>query len=458
MKKLLILISIIGLSACGDDFLDLAPESQANAENFYRNADDLLAAVNGTYDALQSSNQYGGGFITVIETRSDNIEDNDPAAGGGRRFRIDRFQETPTNDILQDVWGSVYVGIFRANTVLNRIAPVDMDEALKNRYRAEARFVRALSYFNLVRLWGPVPLILEAESPTEVRETAVRTPVADIYAAIEADLQFGIANLPDTYAGNDRGRVTSGAARTLLGKVYLTQQRYAEAEATLRLVLGRYQLLPQVARVFAVDNALNDEMIFVVRYRKDLVGEEHGTWYGITNIPNVAPGLLAAYAPEDERVALLEFVAISPTSATKVPRKFLDEPFSNNQMGNDFPVLRYADVLLMLAEALNAQRYVADGEAFDLLNQVRTRAGVAALSAAELPDQASFRVALLNERRLELALENHRWFDLVRTGQAPEAMQAINQPIQPFQLVYPIPQREIDVFNDPASFAQNEGY
>ena len=156
----------------------------------------------------------------MIETRSDNIEDNDPAAGGGRRFRIDRFQETPTNDILQDVWGSVYVGIFRANTVLNRIAPVDMDEALKNRYRAEARFIRALSYFNLVRLWGPVPLILEAESPTEVRETAVRTPVADVYAAIEADLQFGVANLPDAYTGNDRGRVTSGAARTLLGKVY----------------------------------------------------------------------------------------------------------------------------------------------------------------------------------------------------------------------------------------------
>ena len=132
----------------------------------------------------------------------------------------------------------------------------------------------------------------------------------------------------------------------------------------------------------------------MVRYRKDLVGEEHGTWYGITNIPNVAPGLLAAYAPEDERAALLEFVAISPSSATKVPRKFLDEPFSNNQMGNDFPVLRYADVLLMLAEALNAQGYVADGEAFDLLNQVRTRARVAALSATELPDQASFREAL----------------------------------------------------------------
>ena len=126
-----------------------------------------------------------------------------------------------------------------------------MDEALKNRYRAEARFIRALSYFNLVRLWGPVPLILEAESPTEVRETAVRTPVADVYAAIEADLQFGVANLPDAYTGNDLGRVTSGAARALLGKVYLTQQRYAEAETMLRPVLGRYQLLPQVARVFA---------------------------------------------------------------------------------------------------------------------------------------------------------------------------------------------------------------
>ena len=458
MKKILLLLSGLALASCGDDFLELTPKSQANAENFYRNEADLLAAVNGTYDALQSGDQYGGAFITVIETRSDNVEDNDPAAGGGRRFRIDQFQETSTNDVLEEVWGSLYAGVFRANTVLNRVEPIETDEALKNRYRAEVRFIRALSYLNLTRLWGEVPLILEAESPGEVRETAVRNPVDEVYTAVEADLQFAMGNLSEEYDGADQGRVTSGAARTLLGKLYLTQQRWDEAETTLRPVLGTYQLLDDVADVFAVNNALNAEIIFAVRYRKDLVGEDHGPWYGVTNIPNITPSLLNAYAPEDERAALLEFVPISEASATQVPRKFLDEPFSDNRMGNDFPVLRYADVLLMLAEALNEQNYSADGEALELLNQVRTRAGVTPLSAMDLPDQASFREAVLNERRLELALENHRWFDLVRTGRAREAMQAVNLSIQPFQLVYPIPQREIDVFNDPTTFAQNEGY
>ncbi len=451
-------IIAVALGACQKDFLEITPASQANAENFYKTPDDMLAAVNATYSVLQDGNQYGGAFMTVIETRSDNVEDNDPAAGGGRRYRLDRFQETATNDILQDVWGSIYQGVFRANTVLNRIESVKMDESLRNRYSAEVRFIRALSYFNLVRLWGNVPLILEAESPEEVRETAIRNPVSEVYTAIEADLQFAASHLPAAYEGSDLGRVTAGAANTLLGKMYLTLGQYPQAVNILQPLVGAYQLQDSVGSVFTANNELNREIIFAVRFRKDQPGEDHGSWYGITIVPNLTPGLLNAYSPQDRRLPLLEFQQISPSSAVSVPRKFYDEPYASDRFGNDFPVLRYADVLLMLAEALNETGYTPDGDALRYLNQVRTRAGLPPYTAAELPGQESFRQAVWAERRLELALENHRWFDLLRTNRAQEAMAVAGISLEPYQTVYPVPQWEIDVFNDPESFPQNTGY
>lgn len=460
MKKILLTLTLLaGLTACRRDFLDLKPLSQPSADNFYRTAGDFNTAVNGAYDALQSTNQYGGDFNTLIEARSDNVLDNDPSSNAGLRYNIDRFIEPTTNTILRDTWGSLYAGINRTNLILDKIDAVTMDATLKARYKGEAQFIRALSYFNLVRLWGRVPLVLTAGTTSDARQY-VRNEVTEVYAAIEKDLTDAAANLPASYTGTDIGRATSGAAKGLLGKVYVTEKKYAQAVPVLRDVInaGTYRLLPNVADVFSVTNKNNAELLFAVKYRKGgTQGEGHAQWYGTNIGDNIEPSLRAAYPAGDKRQPLTIQVPV-PSSVNVVPRKFYDEISATNDVGNDFPVLRYADVLLLYAEALNEVGYATTGDAFTSLNAVRSRAGVTPYTAAQLPTQEAFRTAVINERRLELALENDRWFDLVRTGTAIDALKVTGITVPAYRLLYPVPQSEIDTYNNPTTFPQNQGY
>lgn len=460
MKKIaLFFVLLSGLSACQKGFLDLKPLSQPNVDNFYKTANDFGNAVNGAYDALQSANQYGGDYNTLIEARGDNVLDNDPSSGSGLRYNIDRFIEPTTNTLLRDTWGSLYTGINRCNLILDKIDAVTMDATLKARYKGEAQFIRALSYFNLVRLWGKVPLVLTAGSTSEAR-SYTRNEVADIYAAIEKDLTAAAAGLPVSYTGNDVGRATSGAAKGLLGKVYVTEKKYDLAVAILRdLANGTtYQLLPNIADVFAVTNKNNAELLFAVKFKKGgSLGEGHGSWFGTSIGDNIEPSLRAAYPAGDKRLPLTVQVPV-PSSINVVPRKYYDELSATNDVGNDFPVLRFADVILLYAEALNEVGYQADGEAFKALNRIRTRAGVATYTAAQLATKEAFRTAVIAERRLELALESDRWFDLIRTGTAVEAIKVTGITMPAYRMVYPIPQSEIDVYNNRTSFPQNEGY
>ncbi len=460
MKQLTILIAaLMGLAACQKDFLDLKPLSQPNVDNFYKTANDFGNAVNGAYDALQSSNQYGGDYNTLIEARGDNILDNDPSSGSGLRYNIDRFIEPTTNSVLRDTWGSLYTGINRCNLILDKIDAVNMDATLKARYKGEAQFIRALSYFNLVRLWGKVPLVLTAGTTTDAR-SYTRNEIADIYAAIEKDLTAAAAGLPVSYTGTDIGRATSGAAKGMLGKVYVTEKKYDLAVAVLKDVVNgtTYQLLPNIGDVFLVTNKNNAELLFAVKYRKGgLLGEGHGSWFG-TNIGDpVEPSLRAAYSPGDKRLPLTVMIPV-PTSVNQVPRKFYDELSATSDVGNDFPVLRFADVLLLYAEALNGVGYQATGEAFTALNRVRTRAGVAGYTEAQLPTKEAFQTAVIRERRLELALESDRWFDLIRTGTAVDAIKVTGITMPAYRVYYPIPQSEIDVYNNKTMFPQNDGY
>ncbi len=448
------------LTGCTSGFLDLTPQSQPNADNFYRTANDFGNAVNGAYDALQSANQYGGDFNTLLEARSDNVLDNDPSSNAGLRYNIDRFIEPTTNTVLRDTWGSLYTGINRTNLILDKIDAISFDATLKARYTGEAQFIRALSYFNLVRLWGKVPLVLKAGSTAEAR-AYIRNEVPDIYAAIEKDLTAAAANLPAAYTGSDVGRATSGAAKALLGKVLITEQKYTQAAQVLREVVNSntYRLLPNVADVFTVSNKNNAEIVFAVKFRKGVggVSEGHGLWFGTNIGDNIEKTLRSAYAAEDKRLPLIAQVAV-PSNVNVVPRKYYDEVSATNDVGNDYPVLRYADVVLSLAEALNEAGYQAGGEALQLLNQIRTRAGVATYTAAQLPTQAAFREAVLAERRLEFPLEGQRWFDLIRTGKAIDAIKVTGITVPANRLIYPVPQSEIDVYNNPGTFAQNPGY
>ena len=415
--------------------------------------------MNGAYDALQSSNQYGNDYNTLIEARSDNVLDNDPSSNAGLRYNIDRFIEPTTNSILRDTWGSLYTGINRCNLILDKIDAVPMDATLKARYKGEAQFIRALSYFNLVRLWGNVPLVLTAGSTTEAR-SFVRNEVAEVYTAIEKDLTAASTGLPATYTGTDIGRATSGAAKGLLGKVYVTEKKYALAVPVLKeLVDGTtYRLLPNIADVFLVTNKNNAEILFAVKFKKGgTLGEGHGSWFGTNIGDNIEPSLRAAYPTGDKRLPLTVQIPV-PTSVNVVPRKYYDELSSTSDVGNDFPVLRYADVLLLYAEAVNEVGYQANGEAFTVLNRVRTRAGVPTYTAAQLPTKDDFRTTIIKERRLELALESDRWFDLIRTGTAVDAIKATGITMPAYRVVYPIPQSEIDVYNNKTTFPQNTGY
>ena len=454
-----IFILLLCLYGCEEDFLELTPISSPNVADFFQNGNDIQNGVNAAYSTLQSGDLYGGRDLSdLTEYRADNTFDNDPSANSGVRFNIDVFLAGSANEVIEDVWERLYQTIYRSNIVLDNIDNVELDASLKQQFIGELRFIRALSYFNAVQLWGPVPLVLTADD-TETSREHVRNSVAEVYAAIEADLQFAASNLPASYGASEVGRATSGAANGLLGKVLLTQQKYGEAATALRAVInsGDFVLQPTIADVFDPTNEYNSEIVFAVVFTEENVAEDHGLFFGSGIGDMIQPEFRAVYSDEDARKAMLELITPDGT-ALVVPTKFFAPLSAAGTVGTDFPVLRYADILLMLAETLNEQGYAAGGEAFDLLNQVRTRSGLPAYTAADLADQSAFRDAVLLERRLELPLEGHRWFDLLRTGTAIEAMAEIGIAINNDDLLFPIPNSQVLIYNDPSGFPQNPGY
>jgi hypothetical protein len=440
--------------------LELTPVSEASAPNFYRNAKDMKVALNGAYASLQSNSMYRSDYTTLMEVRSDNIADNNPGGAAGIYYNIDKFTAKGDNTVIRDVWKTTYKQIYRLNEILDK-TDVVVEPGLRTQYEGEARFLRALAYFNIVRLWGNAPLIL---SPITTQEaySQTRKSVNDIYVAIEADLDFA-KQLPENYTADaDLGRATSVAAKTLLAKVYLTQKKYREAASLLEdLVINysdTYSLQDTPADVFDVTKKMNKEILFAVRFSKTIPGESSSTHDAYTNKFGMDAALLSSYKGSDKRKALLSYTRVN---STFIVRKYADTPdLSTNGVGVDFPVLRWADVLLMYAEALNEVAYSGDetAAAFSALNAVRRRASASLYTAAILPDQNSFREAVWLERRLELPLENHRWFDLLRTGKAIEAMKAVKLDITGNDLLYPIPESEVLIMNNPAGFPQNPGY
>jgi hypothetical protein len=450
-------------SSCEKSFLTLTPPSQATADNFYKTPADIANAVTAAYSALRSGSMYTGHFIYLMEVRSDNIEDQNPGANAGMNYNIDRFLALADNGVVGDAYLALYGAISRCNNPLVHLDVVT-DAALKNQYEGELLFLRALHYFQVVRLWGAAPLILSPVT-TEESKGIGRSRVEEVYAAIEADLTKAAGLLPPVYTNNaDIGRATAGAAKALLGKVYLTEKKYNEAANTLRELVPeanpfQYRLLDNIANVFDVNNKMNSEVIFAIRYDKTILGQGHGLFFGN---PVLDPLLLNAYESGDTRRDLLNKVQLNAT--TFQVKKYYDvfDP-TNQTVGNDFVILRYSDVLLMYAEALNEVAYSSDAgsDNFRYLNMVRSRANASLLTPVQLTDQATFRTAVLRERRLELPLELHRWFDLVRTATAIDALQHSGLTpitIQPYQYLYPVPQGQIEVINNPALYPQNTGY
>lgn len=491
MKKQLIYLSIIllCLAACKKSYLDIQPKDFEDANSYFKTSDQFLQALNGAYDPLQGI--YDNDMWALAEMRSDNTsyQYNDKDRSGFQRERIDEFTEQDDNGIVYSFFSGSYSGIARCNDILDRIDKATFADSLKSRVTGQAKFLRGLYYFNLVRLMGNVPLILhEVTSTDQAFSTAARKDPAEVYTQIIADFKDAATLLPVSYSSDqDKGRATKGAAETMLAKVYMAQQDYASAIPLLEDVrkLG-YQLLPDYADIFKPTNKNNAESIFEVQFVEGNYGESSNfiyifapynagtsiTGFGLYdgsgsgwNIPT--QNMLDAYEQGDKRkAASINFDFTDPNTGKVVPyiNKYDHPPYQvRYQTSDDFIVTRYGDALLMLAECLNEQGYSADGEAFDLLNMVRSRAGLPAKTATNadaslrVSTQEEFRKAVTQERRVELAFEDHRWFDLLRTNTASETMKAqgaaekkmkpyiVDAAYQDIRLIYQYPRREVQL-------------
>lgn len=448
------------MTSCGDSFFDLEPASSVTIDKVYKTASDYNVAVIGCYAKLQSQVNF---YTECCEYRSDNLSLGAPTAGTQDRYDIDHFTEKPSNGILSSYWANFNNNVYRCNLLLDQIDGVNFAENLKKQYKGEAMFIRALNYFNMYRIWGGVPATKHVVSAAEALKVA-RYSDEQMFDLIAGDLKEIVDNnyLPETYSSADMGRATSGAAKALLGKVYLTFHKWTEAKDILSQLIGKYQLVSPIAQVFNVDNKNNNEIIFAVHFNKEIEGEGHSYWYNLTNASddtNQTSSLLNTFPTGDARKDLITYVQVEKN--VRLMNKFYDTKSPTfKTVGNDQILLRYADVLLMYAEALNEIQYDASEGSLALkyLNAVRQRAGISNLTAKQLPTQEKFRKSILVERQREFPYEGQRWFDLVRMGFAKSVMAENGVEIKDYQLLFPIPQQEIEKVGDKSILWQNPGY
>ena len=477
LKYNLIAIALLGFSfsSCSD-FLEQNPQTDLSENDFYKTADDILSAVNGVYSSLQEGDIYGNWYV-FGEIPSDNTR-NQLSGSVTTQNEFDQFYIDTQNSMIASFWKAAYKVINRTNTVLGRIDGIEINAELANRYKLECKFIRALMYFNLVRVYGDVPLVLKEISISESYDI-LREPKENVYNQIIADLKEA-QGLPVSYSTAEDGRATQGAAKALLANVYMTLHKYAEAETILAEIInsGRYSLLENTPgslnidgykNVFSPVNHNSKEGIFEIQFLKGGYGE--GSNYannfapensgtnvvavggtGGNNIPEM--DIYNAYEEGDLRrdfsmsLGYYDNRKNNEWVESRYVCKFMDVPYQNNDASNNYPVIRYADVILMYAEALNQNGKTA--EACKYLNMTRRRGfgyQTTETSPVDLQttDKAQFALMVEQERRVELAFENHRWFDLIRTGRAVEVMKSKGFSLNETNLICPIPQKQIDV-------------
>ncbi|WP_020596112.1 RagB/SusD family nutrient uptake outer membrane protein [Spirosoma panaciterrae] len=479
MKKTISLVALVMLltTACRKDFIEILPVDTVTVDVLYKTDKDYQDAIIGVYGIYQDqyANMYYFGDI-----RGDDVWDELVKGTAGA---IDNFTLANDDPLLITTWRNYYKAITRANTILERIATADASITNKNRHIGEAEFLRALAYFDLVRIFGDVPMVTKTLSIEESYKTP-REKVDKIYdEVIIKDLLDAESKLPASYAGSEVGRATKGAARALLGKVYLTRKDFTKAEAKLQEVTTMgYSLLPNWADLWDYNkNEHHSEYIFDIEYEQGLGGEgsiytnrftpkvtSMIAFYGIAgsvddqNTPNQV--LFDLFEAKDKRKDITasrgytdatgKFIPllVSSNNMSAYTRKYIVKISTANDSPANWKVIRYADVLLMYAEALNENGKTA--QALPYLNQVRTRAGIDALATSIT--QTDLRDQIVLERRRELAFEGHRWFDLVRTGQALKVMEKYGMKAR--NIVFPIPLAQIQLINDRTIFPQNPGY
>ena len=504
MKSLIIKTSIVCFSAllmtssC-KKFLDQEVPGAFAEQDFYKTDQDAIQAVTATYDMMQAhynSNWASLYMIKVLLSDESNAGGSDAGDQPGYQT-LDNFNFDATNDKVRDAWRMCYFTIYRANKVINKVLP---ETDLRKRLIAEAKFIRAYNYVELVSLWGDVPLVLDDIPPAQYTSTGRKT-TAEVYAQIERDLNEAITDLPlkSAYTGPDVFRVSKGSAQALLGKAYLYQQKWKEAGAQFDAVISsnQYALAPSVGAAFSRNYEFGIESLFEVAYTNGRSYDWGNFPWGSAPESNIHVQLMGprgdyyTKAPSDSLIAgwgfnlpkqklwdaftaagdvdrrkqtvmsQAELVAAggnwsNPTAYDYegfFQRKYgaygsqTGGPISELNYGTNWRQIRYADVLLMAAEAFNKANN--DSKARGYLNLVRKRAGLADISAS---GTALFD-AIVKERQLELAFEGFRFTDLVRWGLADQELKALGYQQSKHNLL-PIPDFDVNT----ASLPQNPNY
>lgn len=449
-------------------------------ENYWKTEADAEAGIIGTYESFLNSNYYGRFYFELTELPADfvTINRNDTYQ------TLDRWDLIANHPFVLQVWNTMYQQISRANGVIQYVPAIAMDEQKKQAIVGEAKFIRAFNYFNIVRLWGDSPMPL-AVIDNLANTSLPRTSKTQIYAQIEQDLQEAEAVLPETRTGAAVGRATSGAAKTLLAWVYLTQEKWQEAASKSNEVIGKYQLLPKFGDVFSGTNENNAEIIFSVQFDGTNRGHSLTSFAhaGGTQNPNCTNGV-RVYSVDNKSDIWTKWDTTEARRNFSVYRYFTGRNGTRQDVGNDYPafgkynapsetginnsyinpiVLRYPDVLLIFAEAESQAKGGPTAEAYEAINKIRRRAynlpvdqPSATVDLTGLSQQA-FRDAVIQERGFEFVMECKRLYDLLRTGTFKSKIQSLGKAATAGDLL-PIPQSEIDANAEMTSADQNPGY
>lgn len=476
-SRALLLIASAGLLtlSCSEDFLEKSPKAQLTEESFFQTPEHATQAVNAIYSYLRDFSVHAFSYIGVTDIASDDADKGSVPGDAGFLQDMNDFTFDANNTATVGVWDGYYKGIFRANQVIEKVPEIEMEEGLKSRLLGEARFLRAYFYFFLVRSYGGVPIIDRPLDPKEYQQK--RHSKEEVYAFIKQDLEYAVTNLPlkSEYAVEDLGRATKGAAQAYLAKVNLFENDFQGAYDHALAVINsnEYALYPNYLEIFRQEGEHSSESIFevsAVALEQGGGGHQFNEIQGIRGNPNNGWGfnspsadLEAAYEEGDPRKEATiifnrqilpngDVVEADPNMGpdAKFSRKAylpVRPPSGFGNSGANIRLMRYADILLIASEAANE---LGNTEvALDYLNQVRERArqgDTTVLSDVIVTNQDELRRAIYHERRVELAMEQQRYFDLVRQGRAQQIFAALGITWVPGKHeVFPIPQSEIDI-------------
>jgi hypothetical protein len=456
-KSIVIVLILLMSVSCIDNILDKDPVSSFSAEGFYKTTSDAQAGVYGIYDAAQSVFRIN--FAYWGEGRADNVQTEQSGES------LSLSQNNLNESVSSANWTSLYTMISRANYAIKYIPNVyEEDSEQGNQLIGQARALRALAYFYLVRIWGDVPLIIEPYVSIEQDIFITKTDKETVLDQIEDDLVYAAANCLDKIS-DERIFFNKGSVNALLTHVYMWRKKYSEAVATSALVLenSQYSLATSMddwSKIFT--DGYSNESIFEVAYHNSGATETNSlrVLYAIGSYAIYTPSeeFKASYETGDQRIDYIYDVTLAEPKAIW---KYFGKGFNDEDASlsiQNIVLIRLSDIMLLRAEALNKTGGTANvAEAISLLNTIRTRAGLTAFaSVAEASAKyGNLENAILHERSIELCFEGHRWFDLVRTGKAISTMQAINGLSDETNLVWPI---YVSVLNKNPKMVQNDYY